>query len=88
MQTDLDDAVTALAKIGHVDPERVCIVGASYGGYAALAGATFTPIATSAQSVWLAPRIFWRCILSAHRVMTIDLSPIIGARPWAQIGSK
>jgi dipeptidyl aminopeptidase/acylaminoacyl peptidase len=25
------------------DPERVCIVGASYGGYAALAGAAFTP---------------------------------------------
>ena len=26
-----------------VDKDRVCIVGASYGGYAALAGAVFTP---------------------------------------------
>ena len=43
MQSDLTDAVKALTKEGKVDPERVCIVGASYGGYAALAGATMTP---------------------------------------------
>ena len=40
MQTDLSDGVAALAKTGLIDPERVCIVGASYGGYAALAGVT------------------------------------------------
>jgi dipeptidyl aminopeptidase/acylaminoacyl peptidase len=40
MQTDLSDGVRALAAQGLVDPKRVCIVGASYGGYAALAGAT------------------------------------------------
>ena len=40
MQTDLSDGVRHLAAQGLVDPERVCIVGASYGGYAALAGAT------------------------------------------------
>lgn len=40
MQTDLSDGVRALVKQGLVDPQRVCIVGASYGGYAALAGAT------------------------------------------------
>ncbi len=40
MQTDLSDGVRELAKQGIVDPKRVCIVGASYGGYAALAGAT------------------------------------------------
>ena len=40
MQTDLSDGVRYLAKDGVVDPKRVCIVGASYGGYAALAGAT------------------------------------------------
>ncbi|NQZ83696.1 MAG: S9 family peptidase [Colwellia sp.] len=43
MQHDLTDAVKILVKSGYVDPKRVCIVGASYGGYAALAGATFTP---------------------------------------------
>jgi len=43
MQHDLTDGVAALVESGMVDPDRVCIVGASYGGYAALAGATFTP---------------------------------------------
>jgi dipeptidyl aminopeptidase/acylaminoacyl peptidase len=40
MQTDLSDGVRNLAKQGIIDPKRVCVVGASYGGYAALAGAT------------------------------------------------
>jgi dipeptidyl aminopeptidase/acylaminoacyl peptidase len=40
MQTDLSDGVRYLAGQGTIDPARVCIVGASYGGYAALAGAT------------------------------------------------
>jgi len=40
MQTDLSDGVRALAKSGTIDPKRVCIAGASYGGYAALAGIT------------------------------------------------
>jgi dipeptidyl aminopeptidase/acylaminoacyl peptidase len=43
MQTDVEDGVTALVKNGFVDPKRVCIMGGSYGGYAALAGATLTP---------------------------------------------
>ncbi|MDN3653314.1 S9 family peptidase [Thalassotalea ponticola] len=43
MQDDLTDAVRTLVKSGYVDQDRVCIVGLSYGGYAALAGATFTP---------------------------------------------
>ena len=43
MQTDLSDAIRFLADEGVVDPERVCIFGWSYGGYAALAGATITP---------------------------------------------
>ncbi|MDP1912856.1 S9 family peptidase [Brevundimonas sp.] len=40
MQTDLSDGVRWLAEQGVIDAERVCIVGASYGGYAALAGPT------------------------------------------------
>jgi dipeptidyl aminopeptidase/acylaminoacyl peptidase len=43
MQTDVEDGVAALIRAGMVDAERVCIVGASYGGYAALAGAGLTP---------------------------------------------
>jgi dipeptidyl aminopeptidase/acylaminoacyl peptidase len=40
METDISDGVAALAAAGMVDSKRVCIVGASYGGYAALAGVT------------------------------------------------
>jgi len=43
MQHDLTDTVERLVTAGIADSERVCIVGASYGGYAALAGAAFTP---------------------------------------------
>jgi dipeptidyl aminopeptidase/acylaminoacyl peptidase len=43
MQDDITDGVKALVGQGVADGSRVCIVGASYGGYAALAGAAFTP---------------------------------------------
>lgn len=43
MQDDITDGVRALVKDGFADPDRVCIVGASYGGYAALAGGAYTP---------------------------------------------
>jgi dipeptidyl aminopeptidase/acylaminoacyl peptidase len=43
MQDDLTDAVRFAVAEGWADPERVAIFGGSYGGYAALAGATFTP---------------------------------------------
>ena len=43
MQTDLSDGVRWLASEGIIDPARVCIVGASYGGYAAMAGPTLDP---------------------------------------------
>ncbi|WAT18033.1 S9 family peptidase [Aurantiacibacter sp. MUD11] len=40
MQTDISDGLAHIAEQGIVDPSRACIVGASYGGYAALAGVT------------------------------------------------
>jgi len=43
MQDDLDDGVEWLVRSGQVDSKRVCIIGASYGGYAALWGAARNP---------------------------------------------
>src|SRR6185437_9777376 len=43
MQDDITDGVKKLISDGIADPKRICIVGADYGGYAALAGAAFTP---------------------------------------------
>ena len=60
MQDDLVDAVQWAAKEGLVDPTKVCIVGASYGGYAAL----MAPITH--------PGVF-RCAASFAGVTDIDL---------------
>jgi len=43
MQDDITDGVEYLIKEGIADSSRIAIYGASYGGYATLAGVAFTP---------------------------------------------
>ena len=43
MQHDISDGVKYLIDQGYADPDRIGIYGGSYGGYATLAGLTFTP---------------------------------------------
>ena len=43
MQDDITDGVNWLIDEGIADPNRIAIYGASYGGYATLAGLAFTP---------------------------------------------
>ncbi|MEN8151181.1 MAG: S9 family peptidase [Planctomycetota bacterium] len=43
MQDDISDGVAWLIEEGYSDPEKIAIYGGSYGGYAVLAGMTFTP---------------------------------------------
>ena len=43
MHDDLIDAVRYVVEQGWADPDRTAIYGGSYGGYAALVGAAFTP---------------------------------------------
>jgi len=43
MQDDISDGVNWLINEGIADPKRIAIYGASYGGYAVLAGLIFTP---------------------------------------------
>ena len=61
MQDDVTDGVRALIAAGRADPERICIVGGSYGGYVALAGAAFTPD-------------LYRCAVSIAGVSDLELS--------------
>lgn len=75
MQDDLTDGIEALSEWGVVDPGRVCIVGASYGGYAALAGAVFTPDVYQC-SVAIAP-------VSDLNVMLADTRMRRGNDHWA-----
>ncbi|MEJ2341206.1 MAG: S9 family peptidase [Gemmatimonadales bacterium] len=43
MQHDITDGANWLVEEGIADPDRIAIMGGSYGGYATLAGVTFTP---------------------------------------------
>ncbi|WP_179025845.1 S9 family peptidase [Shewanella sp. Scap07] len=55
MQDDLTDGVNYLVEQGIADKQRVGIMGASYGGYAALAGVTFTPDVYQAAISYVGP---------------------------------
>ena len=55
MQDDLTWGVKYLVSNGIVDPKRVAIMGGSYGGYATLAGVTFTPDLYAAAVAIVAP---------------------------------
>ena len=55
MQDDLDDGVAWAVREGHADPARVCIVGGSYGGYAALWGAIRNPEIYRCAGSWAGP---------------------------------
>lgn len=43
MQDDLEDGLNWMVEKGYADASKVCIVGGSYGGYAALMGVAKTP---------------------------------------------
>tara|TARA_R110001606_G_scaffold53129_2_gene131271 strand:+ start:1227 stop:3182 length:1956 start_codon:yes stop_codon:yes gene_type:complete len=75
MQDDVSDGVLTLTDGGLVDPDRVCIVGASYGGYSALAGGAYTPD-------------LYKCVVAVAPVsdlprMIRDVSKRRGHRHWA-----
>ncbi len=55
MQDDITDGVEWLIQQGIADPKRIAIYGASYGGYAALAGLTFTPDIYAAGVSYVGP---------------------------------
>ncbi|MEO1241564.1 MAG: S9 family peptidase [Pseudomonadota bacterium] len=70
MQDDITNGVQKLIDDGIADPSRICIVGASYGGYAALAGATLTPdlyaCAVSVNGVSDLPRMIGEAAVSRN----------------------
>jgi dipeptidyl aminopeptidase/acylaminoacyl peptidase len=64
MQDDLTDAVKFFIGKGYIDPKKICIVGSSYGGYAALAGGAFTPE-------------LYRCVVSVNGIG--DVKAMLGS---------
>jgi dipeptidyl aminopeptidase/acylaminoacyl peptidase len=67
MQDDVTDGVKAMIDQHLADPHRVCILGGSYGGYAALAGAAFTPD-------------LYTCAISINGVFDLPLMQVYEAR--------
>ena len=72
MQDDLTWGVKYLVATGIADPKRVGILGGSYGGYATLAGVTYTPDLYAAAVAIVAPS---------------NLNTLLGSIPpyWEQI---
>lgn len=74
MQDDVSDALQFAVKQGWVDPKRVCIAGASYGGYATLMGLAKDPDQYRCGVAWIGvsdPRlmfsIYWSDISEASK---------------------
>jgi dipeptidyl aminopeptidase/acylaminoacyl peptidase len=63
MQDDLSDALAWAVAKGMADPRRVCIAGASYGGYATLMGLVKDPDQYRCGAAWVAvtdPRLMYQ----------------------------
>lgn len=83
MQDDVTDALRFAVNKGWVDPKRVCIAGASYGGYAALMGPIRDPGQYKCSVAWVGvsdPRmlysVFWSDISDVSK--TYSMPQLIG----------
>ena len=77
MSEDHEDALKWAVDAGFVDPQRVCISGASYGGYAALQGLIKTPA-------------LFKCAVSGLAVTDLEyqVTTLEGDTAWNEAGVK
>lgn len=73
MQDDVTDATRWAIEHGHADPLRICIMGESYGGYAALMGLVREPS-------------LYRCAVSVSGIASLELMFEEGDVPDARWG--
>ena len=83
MQDDITDGVMQLIRTGQADPGRICIFGASFGGYAALYGAAKEPelykcAASFAGVSDLAALVDWEHATKGHEARYLYASRSIG----------
>lgn len=74
MQDDLNDALVSFAQKGIVDPKRACIMGWSYGGYAAARGAQRDPDV-------------WKCAIAGAGVYDLAMMKTSDARQLGSFGA-
>lgn len=75
MQDDLNDAVTAFAEKGLIDANRACIMGWSYGGYAAARGAQRNPEV-------------WKCAIAGAGVYDFPKMKAFDTRAFGSFGAN
>ena len=77
MQDDVTDATKWLISQGYADPKRICIAGASYGGYAALMGV-------------IKEQDLYKCAISVNgvtdlpRLKRADKRESVGGKAWVK----
>jgi dipeptidyl aminopeptidase/acylaminoacyl peptidase len=77
MQDDVADAAQWAVKQGYADPKRVCIAGASYGGYATLMGLIRNPEIFRCGFEWVG-------VTDINLMYTINWSDL--STEWQQYG--
>jgi dipeptidyl aminopeptidase/acylaminoacyl peptidase len=75
MQDDLNDAVTWFTKLGTIDPKRACVMGWSYGGYAAARGAQRDPGV-------------WRCAIAGAGVYDFPMMNSFDKDVFGEFGAR
>jgi dipeptidyl aminopeptidase/acylaminoacyl peptidase len=75
MQDDLNDAVSWFASQGTIDPKRACIMGWSYGGYAAARGAQRDPD-------------LWRCAIAGAGVYDFPMMKAYDTDQFGKFGAR
>lgn len=90
MHSDLLDAKDWAVKQGVANPAKVCIMGGSYGGYATLAGVTFSPDAFACGVDIVGPSNlntllknippYWSTILTVFHKRMGDTEPVLTAQ--------
>lgn len=78
MQNDITDGVKWLIGRGTADPDRVAIFGTSYGGYATLAGMTFTPDLYAAGVDYVGPSNLLTFMSTLPPYWEIDRPQMVG----------
>ena len=87
MQDDLQDALRWAVAQGFADEKRACIMGASYGGYAALMGPIRHPDTYRCAIAWVAPTDLPHLLENVHdhmpmnRSMQATMARMMGANP-------
>jgi dipeptidyl aminopeptidase/acylaminoacyl peptidase len=86
VQRDIDDGVRALLESGVGDSQRVAIVGASFGGYAALLGATFEPDLYRAAVAFVPPPDFaWTLQWILRNTESLALDGLVPMQTWLRL---